>query len=69
MSLERHNITNLVLIDPDDFIFPRAATRVGPRFQANLPSIQDPRASSEPGVIIMLLLFLSVHLTSNVRAL
>ena len=25
------------MIDPDDLIFPRAATRVGPKYQAQIP--------------------------------
>lgn len=29
--------TLIILIDPDDLIFPRAATRIGTRYQANVP--------------------------------
>lgn len=39
-----------LVIDPDDLIFPRAATRVGPRYQANVPpkpSVDD--AYDAPG--------------------
>ncbi|KII85994.1 hypothetical protein PLICRDRAFT_56467 [Plicaturopsis crispa FD-325 SS-3] len=29
-------------LDPDDLIFPRAATRVGPRYQVNVPALNEP---------------------------
>lgn len=28
-------------VDPDDLIFPRAATRVGPKYQAAIPPVVD----------------------------
>ncbi|KAH7914580.1 hypothetical protein BJ138DRAFT_1143440 [Hygrophoropsis aurantiaca] len=34
-------------LDPDDLIFPRAATRVGPKFQANVPSAWAPTPAPE----------------------
>lgn len=33
-------------LDPDDLIFPRAATRVGPKFQATVANAPDPDADS-----------------------
>ncbi|KAG6336457.1 hypothetical protein ID866_2628 [Astraeus odoratus] len=33
-------------VDPDDLIFPRAATRVGPKYQAGIPSLVDSATSS-----------------------
>jgi hypothetical protein len=41
-------LLNLVPSDPDDFIFPRIATRVGPKYQANVPPAVDP--TPLPGV-------------------
>lgn len=38
------------IVDPDDLIFPRAATRVGPKYQAAIPSfsaIVSPSASDD----------------------
>jgi hypothetical protein len=36
------------IIDPDDLIFPRAATRVGPKYQATVSSTLDvPSPSGE----------------------
>jgi hypothetical protein len=29
------------MIDPDDLIFPRSATRVGPKYQATVPTTLD----------------------------
>lgn len=38
----------LWIIDPDDLIFPRAATRVGPKYQATVSSTLDvPSPSGE----------------------
>lgn len=34
------------MVDPDDLIFPRAATRVGPKFQAAIPSLSAMASSS-----------------------
>lgn len=34
------------IVDPDDLIFPRAATRVGPKFQAMIPPLSAIASSS-----------------------
>ena len=34
------------IVDPDDLIFPRAATRVGPKYQAVIPSLSAMVSSS-----------------------
>lgn len=38
---ERGVIENAI-IDPEDLIFPRTASRIGPKFQANVPLAPDP---------------------------
>ena len=41
-------------LDPDDLIFPRAATRVGHKYQANVPLTKDepiPRSSGSTSVV------------------
>lgn len=47
----RFFVTDANQIDPNDFIYPRSGTRVGPRFQTNLLRMVDPNEPpSEPGI-------------------
>ncbi|WWD07955.1 hypothetical protein V865_006064 [Kwoniella europaea PYCC6329] len=39
------------VLDPDDAIFPRAATRVGSKYQANVPSWEEQERPHVPGVV------------------
>ncbi|KAF9224072.1 hypothetical protein BS17DRAFT_780421 [Gyrodon lividus] len=40
-------------LDPDDLIFPRAATRVGPKYQAGIPPLSETLSSAkDPGTIL-----------------
>lgn len=39
----------IIQIDPDDLIFPRTATRQGPKFQAVVPPAPDRDAVLTPG--------------------
>ena len=40
-------------IDPDDLIFPRVATRVGPKFQANVGNAPIAENTSAIGMIVI----------------
>jgi hypothetical protein len=40
-------------IDPDDLIFPRVATRVGPKFQANVGNAPTAENTSAIGMIVI----------------
>jgi hypothetical protein len=40
-------------LDPDDFIFPRTAIRLGPKFQANVPFGPEFDAASSLGTSIL----------------
>lgn len=56
MRAQFEDITRELLnasVDPDDLIFPRAATRVGPRYQVNVPALNEP---TPPGTAFPLIL-------------
>lgn len=53
----------LLTVDPDDLIFPRAATRVGPKYQAVVPSApgSDPPPAGKPINLQRRILFISLQ--------
>jgi hypothetical protein len=60
LTYYKHDMTLIIQIDPDDLIFPRTATRQGPKFQAVVPPAPDRDAVLAPGECHQLIDFKSL---------
>jgi hypothetical protein len=45
-----HQCGDIAKIDPEDLIFPRTASRIGPKYQATVAAVPEPY-STPPGTI------------------